>query len=261
MEFKLNEYHRNISDEELLKDILRVANSLGKTTISQTEYVQNGGRYHSSTIQRRFNGWLNALEKCRLSPNKSQMHFGTSNNKCITMQELVNDLLRVSKKINKKTFSTGEYSQNGEYSVSSYLKRFKTWNNALKISGLEPFDHPLGGKTKVSEYACLEEIERLWITLGRQPTTTDIKNGISKYSLHTYERRFGSWRKALEFFVAYMNGEQEVEKADDLEDIPLPIEITPKSTEDELLHKTKRDINLRLLFTVMKRDNFKCCMC
>ena len=261
MEFKLNDYHRNIPDEEFLKDILRVVNSLGKTTISQTEYVQNGGKYHSSTIQRRFNGWLNALEKCGLSPNKSQMHFGTSNNKCITTQELVNDLLRVSKKINKKTFSTGEYSQNGEYSVSSYLKRFKTWNNALKISGLEPFDHPLGGKTKVSEYACLEEIERIWITLGRQPTTTDIKNGISKYSLHTYERRFGSWRKALEFFVAYMNGEQEVEKADDLDDIQLPTEIITKSADDELLHKTKRDINLRLRFTVMKRDNFKCCMC
>lgn len=261
MEFKLNDYHRNITDEELLKDIIRVANSLGETTISQTEYVKNGGRYHSSTIQRRFNGWLNALERCGLSPNKSQKHFGTSNNKCITTQELVNDLLSVSKKINKQTFSTGEYSQNGEYSVSSYLKRFKTWNNALKISGLEPFDHPLGGKTKVSEYACLEEIERIWITLGRQPTTTDIKNGISKYSLHTYERRFGSWRKALEFFVAYMNGEQEVEKADDLDDIQLPTEIITKSADDELLHKTKRDINLRLRFTVMKRDNFKCCMC
>ena len=260
MEFKLNDYHRNIPDEEFLKDILRVANSLGKTTISQTEYVQNGGRYHSSTIQRRFNGWLNALEKSGLSPNKSQRHFGTESNKCVTIQELINDLLKVSEKIGKKTFSTGEYRINGSYSVGLYLRRFSTWNNALKTSGLEPFDHPLGN-TKVSKYACLEEIERLWITLGRQPTTTDIKNGISKYSLHTYERRFGSWRKALEFFVAYMNGEQEVEKADDLDDIQLPTEITPKSADDELLHKTKRDINLRLRFTVMKRDNFKCCMC
>jgi len=26
-------------------------------------------------------------------------------------------------------------------------------------------------------------------------------------------------------------------------------------------HKTKRDVNLRLRFMVMKRDGFKCCMC
>lgn len=261
MEFKLNNYHRNITDEELLKDILRVANSLGKTTISKTEYVKNGGKYHSSTIEKRFDGWLNALRMCGLSPSKNQMHYGSANNACITTQELISDLLRVSEKIEKKTFSTGEYSKNGTYSVSSYLKKFTTWNNALKISGLEPFDHPLGGNTKVSEYACLEEIERIWIALGRQPTTTDIKNGISKYSLHTYERRFGSWRKALEFFVEYMNGEQEVEKTDDSDDIQLPAETTTKSVNNELVHKTKRDINLRLRFTVMKRDNFKCCMC
>ena len=137
-----------------------------------------------------------------------------------------------------------------------------TWNNALKTSGLEPFDHPLGGRNaKISEYACLKEIERIWITLGRQPTTTDIENGISKFSLETFKGRFGSWRKALEFFVAYMNGEQEVEQTDDMDDIQLPAEAITKSVDNELLHKTKRGINLRLRFTVMKRDNFKCCMC
>lgn len=261
MEFKLNDYHRNITDEELLKDILRVANSLGKATISKTEYVKNGGKYHSSTIGRRFNGWLKALKKCGLSPNKSQKHSGSAYNTRIPTQELINDLLRVSKKINKKTFSSGEYSQNGKYSVSSYLKKFITWNNALKTSGLEPCDHPLGGHTKISVYACLVEIERIWIALGRQPTTTDIKNGISKYSLHTYERRFGSWRKALEFFVAYMNGEQEVEKTDDPEDIQLPAEITAKSDDNDFVHETKRGVNSRLRFNVLKRDNFKCCIC
>ncbi|MDE5859269.1 MAG: HNH endonuclease [Oscillospiraceae bacterium] len=260
MEFKLNDYHRNITDEELLKDILRVANSLGKTTISQTEYVKNGGKYSSSFIRKRFDGWIKALEKCGLSPNESQRHSAHAYNAPITTQELINDLLRVSKKINKKTFSCVEYRNNGKYSVNSYLRRFITWNNALKAAELEPFDHPLGGK-KISEYACLKEIERIWITLGRQPTTSDIENGISKYSLATYKERFGSWRKALEFFVAYMNGEQEVENTDDSDDIQLPIESSPQSVDNELLHKTKRNINLRLRFTVMKRDNFKCCMC
>lgn len=257
MEFKLNDYHRNISDEELLNDILRVAHSLGKDTITRTEYVDNGGKYHSSTIEKRFGGWIKALKKCGLSPNRSQTHSGSAYNTRITTQELIVDLLRVSKEINKKTFTSGEYCRNGRYSIDTYLKRFKTWNNALASAGLIPISVPSG--KRVSEYACLEEIERVWTTLGRQPTATDIKNGISKYSLHTYERRFGSWRKALEFFVAYINGEQEVEKPEE-DEIPLPIKI-PQENTNKPTHKTKREINLRLRFTVMKRDNFKCCMC
>ena len=57
-----------------------------------------------------------------------------------------------------------------------------------------------------------------------------------------------------------MNGEQEVEKPEE-DEIPLPTEIPQKYANNKPMHKTKRDINLRLRFTVMKRDNFKCCMC
>ena len=192
MEFKLNDYHRNVSDEELLKDILRVANSLGKSTLTRKEYLDNGGKYGTSTFTRRFGGWLKAIVLCGLNPNEQQNYsnMGSYTQSYITTQELIDDLLNVSKKINKKTFSSSEYSQNGSYSKDTYFRRFKTWNNALASAGLIPVNVPPG--KRVSEYACLEEIERIWIALGRQPTTADIKNGISKYSLHVYERRFGS---------------------------------------------------------------------
>ena len=98
MEFKLNDYHRKVSDEELVKDILQVANSLRKNTITRTEYVDNGGMYHPSTIEKRFGGWIKALKKSGLSPNRSQTHSGSAYNTHITKQELIDDLLRVSKK-------------------------------------------------------------------------------------------------------------------------------------------------------------------
>ena len=107
----------------------------------------------------------------------------------------------------------------------------------------------------------LEEIERLWIDLGRQPTTTDIKNGCSKYSLHTFERRFGSWRKALEFFVAYMNGEKEIDSSSQTEMVDSSTGKMNNSVEAAIVHKTKRDIGLRMRFLVMQRDDFKCCLC
>lgn len=259
MEFKLNDYHRNVSDKDLLEDILRVASNLKKSSISINDYKNNGGKYNHTTITRRFGSWIVALQKCGLIPDKKQISVSG-----ISTTDMIYDLQKVAEKISKKTFTTSEYSQYGQYSRNIFLKKFGSWNAALKAAYLEPFDHPFGGgtKNKVSEYKCIEEIERIWIELGRQPTTTDIKNGISKYSLHVFERRFGTWRKALEFFVAYMNDEQEVEKPDDNKDnIQLSDDIQERSENEKQPHKTKRDINLRMRFLVMKRDNFKCCMC
>ncbi len=56
MKFELNDYHRNISDEEFIKDIKETAERLNKTTITGEEYTTYG-RYHSFTITRRFGSW------------------------------------------------------------------------------------------------------------------------------------------------------------------------------------------------------------
>lgn len=42
MEFKLNEYHRDISDEELLGDIRRIAEIVGTGRLSRSEYKKHG---------------------------------------------------------------------------------------------------------------------------------------------------------------------------------------------------------------------------
>lgn len=226
------------------------------------EYKDNGGRYGTTTFVRRFGGWLKALMLCGLAPDKSQIDAssGTYTQSYITTRELIDDLKRVSLLIDKSNFSSHEYNQNGKYSSTTYFKRFKTWNNALSAAGLIPFEVTPG--RRVSEYDALEEIERIWIKLGRQPTTTDIQNGISKYSLHVFDRCFGSWRKALEVFVSYMNGEQEIKQPEDAEnEIKLPDNIQERMANVNQTHKTKRNVNLRMRFLVMKRDNFKCCIC
>lgn len=261
MNFVLNEYHRDIPDEELLKDIRRVATKTGKDTLTRDEYKNNGGKYGINTFLRHFGGWTEALKLCGLVPRGNQINNRTIKpyHGPLTTEELIKDLRQVALQLNKTSISSGEYSQYGKFSKDSYFHRFTTWNAALVTAGLVPFEVPSG--KRIDDYSLLTEIERLWIECGRQPTTTDIKNGLSKYSLHTYERRFGSWRKTLEFFVAYMNGEQEVEKPEEPEEIQLPQITQEKDGTDETGHSTKRDIGLRLRFKVMKRDNFKCCMC
>ncbi len=65
MEFKLNEYHNNLTDEQLLQDIKKVAQDLSKDSITRDEYDLHG-KYHSGTIRKRFGGWLKALDKAYL---------------------------------------------------------------------------------------------------------------------------------------------------------------------------------------------------
>lgn len=99
----------------------------------------------------------------------------------------------------------------------------------------------------------------MWVNKGSQPTSTDIRNGISEYSLNTYMRRFGGWRNALKAFLDYINEDYVfVEKPPKHKKIEFQ---TPQTDKSDSKHLTPRDPNLRLKFLVMKRDNFKCCMC
>jgi hypothetical protein len=99
--------------------------------------------------------------------------------------------------------------------------------------------------------------------LGRQPTTTDLKNGISKYNLSTFSRRYGGWRDVLKCFIDWLNSENtnnEIENdAENNNQKLIKQEIITTKMNNK--HRTSRNINLRLRFKVMLRDNFKCCFC
>lgn len=176
MKFELNDFHRNTSDEELLNDLKAVSNIINKDTVTMEEYNQYG-KYHSTTLTRRFGSWFLCLQKAQLQMSKS--------------------------------------------------------------------------KIGISNEALFDNIEKVWIKLGKQPSYTQMEE-YGEFSIGTYTKRFGGWRKALEAFVDYVNSTEI--KIDESEP-------TSDTTSDVANHITRRDINLRMRFIVMKRDNFKCCMC
>ena len=243
MEFILNEHHRNVPDEELLQDVKDVAIRLKQDTLTIEDY-QKHGKYHPTTLRRRFGSWKSILSLAELDIEKH--NFQISN------EDYVTDIKRVAEMLQKNTVTHTEYRKYGKYSVSKLSIRFGNWKNALEAANLSP----TGYNTSVSDTELLEEIERIWIKLGRQPTTNDIKSGVSQYGLTTYLRHFGSWRKALESFVQYINTEEPAVN-------PKHSHVANTQKSETILskHKTNRDVNLRLRFLVMKRDNFKCCIC
>lgn len=248
MDFKLNEYHRDISTEELLSDLIRVSKMLKKSYVSRCEYEANG-KYSATPFLRRFGSWINTLAAAGLETQRTKTDFIK-----ISDQSLIEDLKRVSKTLVKKTISTKDYSEYGKYRVQTILSRFGSWNDALILAELQPTDYKV-----ISDTDLFEEIERIWVNKGSQPTTTDIKNGISKYSLNTYLRRFGGWRNALKSFLDYINEDYVLQENSQKIKKEKAQNIKPDKSIPQ--HLTPRDPNLKLKFLVMKRDNFKCCMC
>ena len=245
MEFKLNDYHRNTTDRELLDDMINVANLLGREALTMDAYAKCG-KYHPTTIGRRFGGWNNALKKAGLVIN----HIEVSNS------ELFEDIYNTAKILGQDTITITQYNQFGKHSAGLIIRRFDSWGSALSKAGL----NHTGFRSSITIQELLEEIERVWVQLGRQPTTTDIKNGISKFSLNSYARKFGSWRKALEAFVGYINSDDTTQEKK-IEQSNVTSTCCEEQEQQATIRKTQRDINLRLRFLVMKRDNFKCCFC
>lgn len=252
MKFILNEYHRNLSDKELLADLVATAAKLQKKTVSCEEYSKYG-KYHHATITRRFGSWLNALEKAGL---KSYLEL---NNWCTSLNEFVEDVKNVAQRLNKKTLTTGEYKQFGKYHYLYPFKRHeKKWNDVLKLANLEPTQFRLGCGKEISNEELFDDIAQVWIKLGKQPTITDIKRGYFRFSQNTFCRRFGGWRNTLIAFMNYINSDSTNTSCNEIE----------KRTEREISvenktirHKGKREPSLRMRYLVLQRDHFKCCIC
>lgn len=247
MEFKLNEYHRNISKEDLINDLKKVSTALCKSYISRSEYESNG-KYSATPYLRCFGTWINALSAAGLQTQRTKNDYLR-----ISDKSLIEDIKRVAILLDKESVSTKDYSEYGSYKVQTVLSRFESWSNALSLSGLMPTVYK-----EITDIELFEEIERLWIIKGAQPTTTDIKNGLSKYSLNTFSRRFGGWRNALKAFLDYINEDYVFAEKEKTKEQPL---VSKESVSLKSRHRTPRDPNLKLRFQVLNRDSFKCCMC
>lgn len=167
-------------------------------------------------------------------------------NRGISDEEILADIRHVAQSREPKDWvAYEEYDELGKVSCFTVCRRFGSWNNALAKAGLQVKRY-----VNIPKENLFEDIEHVWVKLGRQPRREEMKRPLSSYSKGTYERRFGTWHKALEEFVHFVNSETETVEE-------LPSETGNTSPERRIV----RQPNLRLRFLVMRRDNFKCRYC
>jgi hypothetical protein len=259
MKFELTNGRHKISDLEYLNDLRKVANNLGKNSLKMRDYCkENGANFSITGVTKRFGNWATILEKAGLKGEDSLkgMKYGE---KEIKEEALLADLVRVSTELNKLNISCNDYDRLGKYTVVTMRDRFGSWNKAKEKAKLK-----ITKKADNSIEDLFNNILELWTLFGRQPKFGEVVGPNSKYHGATYTRRFGSWGSALKAFVEYINKEEETvitEEKTNSELIPINTSKATKPKKVVKRKRTTRNINLRLRFTILQRDNFSCNKC
>jgi len=122
MKYQLEPYHRDVSDEDLIQDLKRVATELEREKVTMDEYNEHG-RYHSRTLTRRFGSWFTALERAGLKQTR---------NLNITDEELFSNLVEVWTIYGRQPRYNDLTKDISKYCAGIYEKRFGGWRKSLQ---------------------------------------------------------------------------------------------------------------------------------
>ncbi len=171
----------------------------------------------------------------------SRREFVFENTKpVITDRDLLDDIRAVAAKLGVVSLPQRLYRLHGHYSTTAIKNRFRSWNAAIAKAGLTS-----SGQRDIPEDELFDNLQAVWVELGRQPRKRDMTKPASRYTHHPYVERYGGWLDAVRAFLA--SSEQEEAAAVE----------RPRTGPS----RGPRDPSLRLRFVVMRRDAFRCRQC
>ena len=120
-----------ISENELKQELNRIAEKYRNGDSPQHSDMKEYGEYSPSTYRDRFNSWSEALEYFGFVPNKKKSG--------ITKEELLEDLLKISKKNEVPIPPRGkDIDKFSKYSHGTYENYFGNIGNAVEELGMKP---------------------------------------------------------------------------------------------------------------------------
>lgn len=165
---------QSIPDEDLLAEINRLAD--GDLPPTAPEFNRKG-KYGTNTILRRFGSWNAGVKKAGYEPNVE---------KNISGENLLAEIHRLADGDSPPTVN--EFNKKSEHDTTTVQRRFGGWNTGLRKAGYEPNkEHSIPDETLLEQLRT--EIQ------GEIAPQRENFNG--RYHTSTYERRFGSWWRAV----------------------------------------------------------------
>ena len=123
MKFQLDKFNRDISQEDLIRDLKKSYETLTKQNISFSfrSYAETG-QFSSSTISTRFGSWNKALEAAGINITEEK-HIGDN--------ELFLNLENVWTTLGRQPVTRDMVKPLSKYSFHTYSERFGSWRKAL----------------------------------------------------------------------------------------------------------------------------------
>lgn len=247
------------TEAEALKEILAANSTIGKAYLSRSDF-DKVARVTSGTLIRKFGNWQELLKKAGIG-DKYQGPTLTNklkryDNRYLSNEEIIDEIKRIAKLIGKNTITRNDIRENSELIADSIIvNRFGSLKKGLEVAGLKTSEYY---RERIDDRKYLENILSVWSFHGRQPTSNEMNASPSEISRNAYLNRFGTWRKALETFIEFVNNDSQSEVDEKNTETEFPNKKTKQVTRKP---EENRGISLGLRYKVLSVANFKCVRC
>ncbi|MBU3949914.1 MAG: HNH endonuclease [Proteobacteria bacterium] len=168
-----------------------------------------------------------------------------------TDQELIEAVQKYADEHKIKNAASSSFCKWFGISETTIQRHFDTWANFCKAAGLSPRYSRFVNKEDL-----LNNLEKVWSELGRQPRAKEIKQPLSPISISRYQKVFRkNWYEICLEFISWKSGASVEEIERELRHVPAV------ESDTQFNHKTNRNISLSIRYDILKRDNFRCVKC
>jgi hypothetical protein len=242
------------TEPEIVAELQRIAASVPAHAPLTKVAFNKLAKVDASTVGRRFGSWEKALKAAGLADRYSGRTVSGKMKvqlaRAMSNEDMLAELRRVAGALGNSALTHTQFNANSEIAAAALSSRFGSWGAALKAAGIA--QGTLGRRYSESDY--FENLLNVWTHYGRQPSYSEMNHPPSGITAGGYEKRWGTWRKALTAFIEAVNSDAPITATDIVTEQP---EIKSK----RLAPEDRKKIPLGLRYFVLRRDNFKCVIC
>lgn len=179
--------------DDLVDSIRKAAAALDTTRLSAAAFRQQTG-VTMSVIYKHFDSWSEACLAAGV--NHGPTHENLVAPPKISHEKCLAEMKRVAVLLGQRQLSSNEFTRHAQFTAKPVIKRFGSWQKALREASLEPCDKVIRD-TALSVDECIHELRRVAELLDTNTLKRDDLRGRSSYSAHRIARACGGWNEAL----------------------------------------------------------------